>query len=121
VTTLVLLGLASVGCGGDDGLSPAATAQLQPQVAAIRTAAAAGDRAGAMAAMAQLRQLVAELRATDEITAEQASRVGDAAGAVEAQLALLAPPPPDPTSTTTAPTDDRHRKGKGKDDGKGGD
>jgi len=118
IATVALLLLGLAGCGGSDGLSRPAAARLQPQVAAIRAAAAGGDRAGAMAATAQLRQIVAQLRTTDEITAKQASDVLAAAAQVEAQLALLSGPPPEnpTTSTETTETTGKHRgKGKGND------
>jgi hypothetical protein len=116
VAALLLLGLA--GCGAPDTLSRSAAARLQPQVAAIRTAAVSGDRAGALAAAAQLRQMVADLRRTDGITAKQASEVLAAAAQVEAQLALLSAPETTSTTTETTEPDRRHRgKDKGEDKG----
>ena len=85
-------------------------------MAAIRAAAVGDDRAGATAAVAELRRVVADLRNTGEISAQQASEILAAGAQVEAQLALLSVPPPEtPTSTTTEPDD--QRRGKGKDRG----
>jgi hypothetical protein len=87
-------------------------------VAAIRATAVGGDRAGAVAAAAQLRQVVTSLRTTGDITAKQASGVLAAAAQVEAQLALLPPPPESPTTTETTDGNGEHPgKGKGKGDG----
>ena len=116
---LLLLGLAS--CGGSDALSRPAAARLQPPVAAIRAAAAGDDRAGATAAVAELRTVVADLRQTGEISGQQASEILAAGAQVESQLALLSVPPPETTTTTTEPDDQRRGKGKDGRDDKGED
>lgn len=95
LTVAVVLG----GCGsGESPVSAAAGARLGAQVDAIRTAAAAGDRAGAELRLAELRQAVSELRAARELTGAAASRVLDRAAAVETGLASLS------TTTTTTTT-----------------
>jgi hypothetical protein len=89
------------GCGNpDDKLPEPAAKALAPQVEAIRTAAAAGDRAGAQAGVDQLRAQLSQLRSNGAVAEDDAARVLDAVQAVEAQLALL----PAPTTTTTATT-----------------
>lgn len=125
VTVAALVALGACGRGGGD-LPEAAAARLEPHIAAIRAAASAGDRAGAEAAVTQLRATVAQMEQAGEIPGERAADVLAGAAAVEAQLGLL----PAPTTTTTvaptppAPPDDRERddedgekgrKGKGED------
>jgi hypothetical protein len=88
-------------------------------VAAIRVAAAAGDRAAALAAAGELRRMVTELRATDDLSAKQAAAILTAAAQVETRLALLAQPASEtPTSVTTGTPPST---GKGKRKGKRGD
>ncbi|MDQ3946881.1 MAG: hypothetical protein M3357_17335 [Actinomycetota bacterium] len=117
------------GCGDPDGKLPDhAVNALTPQVEAIRAAAAARDRTGAQAGVDQLRAQVSELRGNGVLSEEDATRVLDAVGAVEARLALLPAPT---TTTTTAPPpppqddggghDEDKGKGKGKDDKGDGD
>jgi hypothetical protein len=126
---LFVFGFFFFGCGDPDGLPDQAAAQLRPQVEAIRTAAAAGDRAGAEAALAALRQAVAGLQASQAISVDQASDVLAAAGGVEAQLGLLpAPPPPPPPAPPPSPPaqteedkDEDREKGKGDKGGDGDD
>ena len=113
-----VLALAACGAGGGD-LSQAAAARLGPQVAAIRSAATAGDRAGAEAAVAQLRATIAQMEQAGEIPGERAKDMLAAAAAVEAQLGLL----PAPTTTTTtapppAPPPEPERGGDGDGDDK---
>lgn len=112
------------GCGDPGGQLPdQAAGALAPRVEAIRTAAAAGDRAGAQAGVDQLRAQLSELRAQGDLDAADADRVLDAVDTVEARLALL--PAPTTTTTTTAPPpvteedgdeDGDRRKGKGNKD-----
>jgi hypothetical protein len=90
------------GCGDPDGRLPdQATAALAPRVEAIRTAAAAGDRAGAQAGVDLLRVQLSELRGNGVLDEDDAARVLDAVDAVEARLTHL--PAPATTTTTTAP------------------
>jgi hypothetical protein len=107
------------GCGNGKQLPDEARSALGPRVEAIRTAAAAGDRAGAQAGVDQLRADLSHLRGAGVLGEEDAARVLDAVDAVEARLALL----PAPTTTTTAttappptpqdPGDSERPKGKG--------
>lgn len=85
-------------CGGDSQVSEAAATRLQPKVQALREAAATGSPDAAQRELAELRALVEELSATDELSDGVARRVLAAAERVEANLALLA------TTTTVAPT-----------------
>ena len=91
--TLVLL----AACGGQDGVSDTAAAELRPLVQGLRAAAATGDRQAALARLEELRRTVGDLRGRGQIGEESAARVLAAAGRVEANLALL------PTTTTSAP------------------
>ncbi len=92
-------------CGGGSEVSEAAAARLQPQVQALREAAATGSQDAANRELAELRALVAELSATEELSERGARRVLAAADRVEANLALLATTTtaPPTTPTTTAP------------------
>ena len=88
-------------CGGSgSGVSRSAAAQLETQVAAIRTAAAHGDRVGSAAQLLQLLATVQHLRAQGRISAGAEARILSAAQTVETDLALL----PAPTTTTTTST-----------------
>lgn len=108
VVGLVLL----TGCGEDDSISDAATARLTPEVAAVRAAAEAGDRAAAEATLDRLRDMVAALTASGEISKGRAAGVLDAAGDLEAQLVLVPA-----TTTTTAPPPVVVEDREGDDDG----
>jgi hypothetical protein len=122
IVAMALLVGGLAGCGGSGSLPRSAATLLQPRVAAIRVAASAGDPAGARAAAAEVRRMVAALQATGDLSAKQATAILAAAAQVETQLALLAPPPETATSTiTTTTTSDAHAgKGRGKDKGGGG-
>ncbi|MBW3547377.1 MAG: hypothetical protein KY452_04465 [Actinobacteria bacterium] len=92
-------------CGGSQ-VSEAAATRLQPQVQALREAAATGSQDAANRELAELRALVAELSATDELSQRGARRVLAAADRVEANLALLdttTTAPPTTTATTAPP------------------
>jgi hypothetical protein len=124
MVAVVLLVGGLAGCGASGSLPRSAATLLQPQVAAIRVAAAAGDPAGAMAAAVALRRTVTDLRAAGDLSAEQAAAILAAAAQVETQLALVAPPAAeDPTSATpTTATDGEHpHKDEGKGKGRGND
>ncbi|MGH9041975.1 MAG: hypothetical protein ACRDZ3_17280 [Acidimicrobiia bacterium] len=86
--------------GGDPSLPEQARGVLAPQVAAIRGAAAAGDRAGAQAGIDQLRAELDRLRGGGVLDEQESGRVLDAVDEVEARLALL----PTPITTTTVAT-----------------
>lgn len=112
---LLVGGLA--GCGASGSLPRSAATVLQPQVTAIRAAAVEGDRAGAVAAAVELRRMVTDLRASDDLSAKQAAEILAAAAQVETQLVVLAPESPTPQSTSTTAPNAPHRgkeKGKGK-------
>jgi hypothetical protein len=92
------LGLVA-GCGSSSpDISPDASRQLNLQVQAVRNAAAALDRDGAAAALAEVRKSVTDLRAHGKISADRAAKARDAAAAVEVQLLSI------PTTTTTTTT-----------------
>lgn len=90
-------------CGGDSQVSEAAATRLQPKVQALREAAATGSQDAAQRELAELRALVEELSATDELSDGGARRVLAAAERVEANLSLLAATTTVPPTTTTAP------------------
>jgi hypothetical protein len=117
VTWLVvaLLGLASCGSSGS-GISSAASAELQFRVAAVRAAAAGGDREKAEDELAKLRAAVVQFRADDKVDDPAAARILRAAGAVQTQLALLTPASTPTTATTTTTKPPKKDKGHGKGD-----
>jgi hypothetical protein len=96
VASLLLLAPAC-GDGGTD-VTEAASARLQPQVQALREAAATGNPDAANHELDDLRRLVGELSSTGELGDDGARRILDAAERVEDNLALLA------TTTTTTST-----------------
>jgi hypothetical protein len=106
------MGLVALGaCGsGEADVSEPAARLLDAQVAAVRTAAAGRDRAGAAQQLTSLRTSVARLREQGEISGDAAARIGRAADAVEAQLTLIPLPTTTTTTTTTAPPppEDKH-------------
>lgn len=104
-------------CGGSQ-VSEAAATRLQPKVQALREAAATGSQEAANRELAELRALVGELSATDELSQRGARRVLTAADRVEANLGLLADAAAPtttattvPPTTTTAPPEDEEEKG----------
>ncbi len=90
-------------CGGDSQVSEAAATRLQPKVQALREAAATGSQDAAQRELAELRALVEELSATEELSDGGVRRVLTAAERVEANLSLLAATTTVPPTTTTAP------------------
>jgi hypothetical protein len=117
---VALLGFASCG-GSGSGVSSAASAQLQFRVAAIRAAAARGDRDAADTQLAQLRADVVRFRADDKVDDSAATRILRAAESVQTELSLLAPASTTTTTTTTTTTeppkkDKGHGKGRDKGD-----
>ena len=119
LAVIATLAFASTGCG-DDGarVSEPASAWLTAQVEQIHAAAAANDRAGAEAGLAQLRQQVDQFLASNDLTIAAAGRILAAADDVQAELAAVpttTPAPPAETSATPQIPDDQHRADKGKD------
>ena len=103
-----LLGAGGASCGSSSpGITADASRRLELQVAAVRNAAAARDRAGAERALAALRRSVEDLR--HEISTERRSKVLDAAATVEARLQSI----PTTTTTTTTPPPPRPKDDKG--------
>ncbi len=118
-----LLLLVLVACGQEaDGIGRSAAATLEPQVQQVRAAATNGDRAGATAKLAELRETVADLRQSGELDEEGAAKVLAAAAAVEAQLGPGSTPTGQVTTTLgqrdtrgTTRTTKNEGKGKGND------
>jgi hypothetical protein len=116
-----LTAAALTGCGSSSpGISEGASTQLELQVTAVRNAAVARDRAGAEAALADLRRSVETLRSRDEISSDRATEILDAAATVEARLQSI---PTTTTTTTTLPPptreegDDNRGRGRGGENG----
>ena len=102
VLALLFAGLLAVtvaGCGEDEGVGQSASAALTPQVQAVRSAAEKGNRDEALARLAGLRQTVAQLRTSGDLTEQGAATVLEAAVDVERRLALLPAPPPSTAAT----------------------
>lgn len=118
-----LLLVVLMACGQEaGGIGESAAAALEPQVQQVRAAATNGDRAGAAAKLADLRQTVADLRQRAELSEEGAAKVLAAAAAVEAQLGSASTPPAQVTTTPgqrdtrgTTRTTKNEGKGKGND------
>jgi hypothetical protein len=95
-------GLAAVTLAGCGSSSPAitedASGELELRVQAVRDAAGTLDRALADEKLAELVRSVNDLRRRDEISADRADKVLDAANIVRAQLLTI------PTTTTTTTT-----------------
>ena len=135
VAAVALLG----GCGGEEpALSKSSADELHAQVAAVRSAAADGDRAAALEALDGLAGQVRDLEAGGSLAAADADAlrrgIGRARRKVREELAApaaTATPTPTPTATptaTAAPAEppgnakgkkEKEPKGKGK-KGKGG-
>ena len=112
--------LVLMACGQEaGGISQRAAAALEPQVQQVRAAATNGDRAGAAAKLAELRQTVADLRQSGELNDEGAARVLAAAADVEAQLGPGTTPATQVTATTLRPGDTRGTTRTTKNEGKG--
>lgn len=94
---LVVCGLAVVllaGCGAQSrDLSADAASLLQKDVAAMRSAARAGDGTALQAAYAQLRQDVLAGRSAGSVSPTRAAQVLTAAAAVAADVPAPAPKP----------------------------
>jgi hypothetical protein len=90
--------------GGASDVSQAAAVRLQPQVQALREAAASGSVDAANHELTDLRRLVGELSSTGELGEEGASHILDAAERVEANLSLLATTTSTTSTTTTTTT-----------------
>jgi len=124
-TALLVTFACAIGCGG--GLIahvPAdAQAALRPDVAAVRAAVAAGDRATADRALATLRQHATQLHDARALPDANEREILAAADAVAAQLGAAAPtttlPTTEPPITEPLPT--APPKGHGNGDGDNGD
>jgi hypothetical protein len=124
---MIAAGSLLAGCGDEDHrLSDEASALLAPRVEAIRSAAAAGDRAAAQAEADRVRQTLNDLQAAGAVDGAEAATVLKALESVEEQFGLLPEPTTTTTTTTTtAPSDEgdddegqgrKKRKGGGNDD-----
>ena len=115
--TLLLVVL--MACGQEaGGIGQNAAAELQPQVQQVRAAATNGDRAGAAAKLAELRQTVADLHRRGEMSEEGTAKVLAAAAAVEAQLGSASTSATQ-LSTTLGQRDTRGTTRTTKNEGKG--
>ncbi|PXA70638.1 hypothetical protein [Cryobacterium arcticum] len=104
----VLVAGALAGCTGSTPSLPAGTAgQLQSAVLTVSTAAAAGDYAGAQAALDSLKALLAVATEENRIAPGRASDIQAAIALVEADLAAalsIATPTPRATPQTVPPS-----------------
>jgi ribosomal protein S20 len=106
LVAVAIVGLALSACGGTS-ITAGAASELATRVQAVRAAASSGNRAGAKAALADLRAAVASLRRQGAISGDKAGAILAAASDVEANLSFL------PT-TTTRPSNEGNGKGHGK-------
>lgn len=102
---VALLGAAALAVSGcsDPELSGTASADLQQQAGAVRAAAAAGDVAGAEAALAQMRATLEGHTAQGAITEDRVLEITAAIELVSDRLHLLVPE--DPSPPPEAPAD----------------
>ena len=127
----MLAAVALGGCGGEPTLSAGSADDLHGQVAAVRKAAAKGDRTGALEALDGLEADVRDLEAGGSLAEADADAlrrgIGRARRRVRADLAEATPTPaatptatPTPTSTATpAPPKAKPREGPGQGQGEG--
>ncbi len=111
----VLLVAVGVGCGeGGGDPSPEVGQELQRRVVEIRSLATALEPGAAAAKLTELQAAVATYEHRGELDADAAREIVDAAGGVQAQLALIAPTTTTTTSVVTpAPSPPTTRQGKG--------
>ncbi len=100
----IFAALALAGCGGGrSGLTPSEQTQLLGLIGKARTAAAAGNRDAAQAALGQLRTRITHLRLAGELDAARAARMqtvaAQAQSAVRAQSPAAAVTPSTPATT----------------------
>ena len=74
LAVLLAAGVTLAGCGSEQGVGETASAALVPQVQDVRASAEMRNRDEALAKLSALRQTVAGLRASGDLT-EQARRV----------------------------------------------
>ena len=119
----VVLALAAAGCGDDPPrLTESAAQELAGEVAAIRSAAAADDRAGAEAAVAGFLERLDALVDQGQVSDEAAAEIAAEAEAVLTELDAITTTTTT-TTTTEAPKDDEGDKddeGEDRDKGNGG-
>lgn len=107
VAGLITLTAGSTACGGGQAaITIDASSQLSQRAAAVRSAATSGNRAEAMAQLAQLQALVATLMAGHQISAQRADEILRAATSVNVELAKLPSPTPTPSVDTSPSSGD---------------
>lgn len=137
VTLALAGGLA--GCTAEPDLAAEQSQAYRAQVVAIAESSAAGDYAGALAALDALQAEIDAAAADGSLTGDREQRIREAMALVRADLdaAIAAATPPEPVPTETAPTEtvdddddddddsgpgnsgDNANTGKGEDKGKG--
>jgi hypothetical protein len=121
-----LAALALAGCGSDAQLDSGTADGLHRDVAAVRAAAQAGDRAAALAALDRLSAEVRGAQQAGEIADADArtlrTSIGRARRRIEQDIAAPTPAPT-PTATPAPPLKPKHGKSKkhGKHGEEGGD
>ena len=132
VLIVVLAAVALGGCGGETSLSASSAEELKAQVAAVRQAAADGDRAAALEALDGMADQVRDLEAGGSLAKADADALerGIARAKRRARAEIAEPEPAataEPTATATATATPvpppakppKPGKGKGKGNGKG--
>lgn len=121
----VAVAIAFVACGGETDVSDTATAELRARTERIRELAAAGRPEEALAGLAELEVVLADLVAREEVTDDGAEDIRARAADVAAELHAITTT----TTTTTAPPppeeddedrDEERDEGRGNGNGNGG-
>ena len=118
VTVVGVIGAVLVGCS--NGPDPQAQRDLRDRVAAVRTAAEAGDRPAAKRRLHQLVDAVESWRTQGVIDDGYASSILTAAAAVQDEVGLL-PLPAASSPSTAAPEEEETPPGEEEDHGHGHD
>ena len=118
MVTGVLLGVALAGCGGDQGISSDVAKDLERRVERISTSVDKRSYGEAQEQLDELVEKVSRARADGDVTAEQATRIGVAAEAVDQDLRAAR----DAASSASRPTSSPrpHDDGEDREKGKGG-
>ena len=116
----ILAAVALAGCGSP-GITPAASATLTQQVAAVQSAAAGQNWSSASTLLTQLRTRVTQLQAQGDISAAKAAAILASADQVAALIPTAAPPSASPPPPSPSPATPPGGHGKGKGNGDNGD
>jgi hypothetical protein len=109
--------LALAGCGSDRQLDSGTAAKLHRDVAAVRAAAQAGDRAAGLSALDRLAADVDGAQLADDDARTLRTSIARARRTFARTVAAPTPTPtatPTPTPTPPPPKEEKHGKGEGK-------